>query len=92
MIGIQAETHAAVVAAEIEMRERGTGVENARRNTEVLSGREKGVVTLGAAVLLGVRVAAGAGVGVALAVTRSGLLEADLIDRRVPHVPGANFS
>jgi len=52
MIGIQAETHAVVVAAEIEMRERGTGVESARRNTGVLRGREKGVRTLDAAVPL----------------------------------------
>lgn len=53
MIGIQAETHAVVVAAEIEMRERGTEVENARRNIGVVRGREKGGMTQGAEVLLG---------------------------------------
>lgn len=52
MTGIPAETHAVVAAAETEMRGTGTGVENARRNTGVLSGKEKEVVTPGAAVLL----------------------------------------
>lgn len=91
MIGIQAEIHAVVVAAEIEMRERGTGVENATLNTGVLSGRENGVMTLGAAVLLGVQVAAGAAVGVVPVVTRSGFLAAHPTEQRVPHVPGAEF-
>lgn len=73
------------------MRERGIGVENVRRNIEVLSGREKGVVILGVVVFFGVWVVVGVGVGVVLVVMRSGLFEVDLIDWRVFYVLGVNF-
>jgi small-conductance mechanosensitive channel len=64
MIGIR-ETHAAVVAAEIAMKERGIVVETVMIDTKAESGIEKGVVTVGVAALLVALVAVVATVEVA---------------------------
>jgi hypothetical protein len=80
MIGIR-ETHAAVVAAEIAMKERGIVVETVMIDTKAESGiekeKEKGVVMLGVAALLVAQVAVEAVVEAARIGIQSDLLAAD---------------
>lgn len=88
-IGIR-ETHAAVVAAEIAMKERGIVVETVMIDTKAENGiekeKEKGVVMLGVAALLVAQVAVEAVVEAARIGIQSDLLAADPTDLGV--LPG----